>query len=420
MTVPTPEIRLDDADALDRADPLASLRRHFVLPPGVHYFDGNSLGPLSRASRQRVAEVMEQQWGQDLISSWNLHRWIDLPRRVGAKIAGLIGAAPEEVTVADSTSINLFKLLSAALDLRPGRPVILSETSQFPTDLYMAQGLAELCKNRAPQPRLRLIESADLISAIDSEVAVVCLSHVDFKTGERHDMAELTRAAQAQGALILWDLAHSAGAMDIDLDGCGVDLAVGCTYKFLNGGPGAPAYLFVARRHQEQAKSPLWGWFSHRDPFAFETGFRPAAGIDRFQCGTPPILSLTAVDAALDLFDGVDLATIREKSKRLGDFFLDVVSQECAGHGLVPACPTDAERRGSHVALRHAKGYRIVQALIARGVVPDFRAPDVLRFGLAPLYLRFTDVWHAVAALRDVLESRSWDDPRFERQDIVT
>ena len=403
---------------LDLGDPLAPLRGLFILPPGVRYFDGNSLGPMARSSRERVAEAVRQQWAQDLIRSWNLHGWIDLPRRLGGRIARLIGAAPDEVAVADSTSINLFKLLSAALDLRPCRRVIVSESSQFPTDLYMVQGLAAL--RRDPEPRLRLVKPRDLAQAIDADVAVACLSHVDFRTGERRDLAELTRLAHRQGALILWDLSHSAGAMEIDLDGCGVDLAVGCTYKFLNGGPGAPAYLFVARAHQERAGSPLWGWFGHRDPFAFDPAYRPAPGIDRFQCGTPPILSLAALDGALDVFDRADLGAVRRKSLKLGDLFLELVAQECSGLGLEPASPSAGELRGSHVALRHAEGYKVMQALIERGIIGDFRAPDVLRFGLGPLYLRFADVWHAVGTLREVLESRSWDHPRFERQSAVT
>ncbi len=400
---------------LDREDPLAPLRHWFELPPGVRYFDGNSLGPVSRSGRRRAVEVLEKQWGGDLIRSWNLHGWVDLPRRLGARIARLIGAEPDEVVVADSTSVNLFKLLAAALELKSGRRVIVSESSQFPTDLYMAQGL-----ETHSGARLRLAKPGELLSAIDAEVAVVCLSHVDFKTGELRDLAGLTRAAHRRGALILWDLSHSAGAMEIDLDADGVDLAVGCTYKFLNGGPGAPAYLFVARRHQARARSPLQGWFGHRDPFAFDAVYRPAEGIDRFQCGTPPILALAALDGALDVFEGVDLGAVRRKSLRLGELFLDLVRQECAGLGIEPAGPAESERRGSHVALRHGEGFRVVQALAERGVVGDFRAPDVMRFGLAPLYLRFVDVWHAVQALREVLENRSWDDARFERRDVVT
>ena len=408
-------VTLEAVEELDRTDELASLRRRFELP-AVRYFDGNSLGPLPRGSRERIGEVVEQQWGNDLIRSWERHGWIDLPRRLGAKIARLLGAAAEEVVVADSTSVNLFKLLSAAVALRPGRSVILSESSQFPTDLYMAQGLSGLRE----ELRLRTVEPRDLVAALDHEVAVVCLSHVDFKTGERKEMADVTRAAHARGALILWDLSHSAGAMEIDLGGSDVDFAVGCSYKFLNGGPGAPAFLYVARRLQEKASSPLWGWFGHRDPFAFETGYRPAAGIDRFQCGTPPILSLVALDAALEIFDQVELSQLRRKSVALGELFLDLVRQECSGLGLTVASPADPEQRGSQVSLCHEAGFQIVQALIERGIIGDFRAPDVLRFGLGPLYLRFADVWHAVTALREILESRAWDDPRFERRGTVT
>ncbi len=403
--------------ALDRGDALSPLRHHFDLPQGLLYFDGNSLGPLLHASRQRVAETLQQHWGQDLIQSWNRHGWIDLPRRVGARVARLIGAEPDEVVIADSTSINLFKLLAAALDLRPGRSVILSQPSQFPTDLYMAQGLAEL---RQPQPQLRLVESDNLISALDSDVAVVSLSHVDFKTGERADLRRITRAAHQHGALVLWDLSHSAGAMEIGLSRAEADLAVGCTYKFLNGGPGSPAYVYVARRHQERAQSPLWGWFGHRDPFAFDTHYMPAPGIDRFQCGTPPILSLVAVDAALDIFDQVELAQLRQKSMMLGELLVALVEQQCSGRGLTLASPRDSKSRGSQVSLRHSAGYQIMQALIERGIVGDFRAPDVLRFGLTPLYQRFLDVWEAVEALRDILENRVWDHPRFQRRGVVT
>ena len=405
-----PETFTRDAIAeLDRRDPLASRRQLFELPPGLLYFDGNSLGPLTRKSRRRVREVVDRQWGRDLIGSWNVHGWIDLPRRAGAKIARLIGAGDDEVVVADSTSVNLMKLLAAALDLRPGRPVILTEASNFPTDLYIAQGLAELVGDRA---RVRRVEPGALVAAIDREVAVVSLSHVGFKSGELRDMGSITRAAHAAGALALWDLAHSAGALEVDLGGCGADLAVGCGYKFLNGGPGAPAFAYVARRHQGSARSPLPGWLGHRAPFAFEPDYRPAAGIDRFRCGTPPILSLAALDAALDAFDGVDLAAVRDKSAALGDLFLALVERECAGLGLEVVCPRDAGRRGSQVTFRHEEGYAVVQALIDRGMVGDFRPPDVLRFGLAPLYQRYADVWDGVALLRQVLARRAWDDPR--------
>jgi kynureninase len=402
---------------LDRRDPLAGCRDAFALPEGILYFDGNSLGPLTHASRRRVREVTERQWGRDLIGSWNVHDWIHLPLKVGDRIARLIGAAAGEVVVADSTSVNLFKLLAAALALRPERRTILSEASNFPTDLYMAQGLADL---KGAGVRLRQVAPGDLTAAIDADVAVVTLSHVDFKTGELRDMAAVGRAARDQGALVVWDLAHSAGALAVDLGGSGAELAVGCGYKFFNGGPGAPAFVYVARRLQERARSPLYGWLGHREPFAFEACYAPAEGIGRFQCGTPPILALAALDAALDVFDGIDLADLRRKSVALGDLFLDLVEQECAGMGLEIACPRDGERRGSQVSLRHRRGYAVVQALIDRGVVGDFRVPDVLRFGLTPLYQRHVDVWDAVAILRQVFETRAFEDPRYDRRGAVT
>lgn len=409
-------------EALDRDDPLARFRSHFHLPEGVLYFDGNSLGPLSRASRERVLEVVERQWGESLIRAWNEYGWIDLSRRAAAKIAPLVGAASEEVAVADSTSVNLFKLLAAALRLRPGRRVILAETGQFPTDVYMAQGLAELLDEGH---EIRLVETGALKGesyggALDDEVAVVLFSHVQFKSGELLDMARLTRAAHARGALALWDLSHSAGALSVDLNGCEVDLAVGCGYKFLNGGPGAPAYLYVARRHHEEIRSPLCGWFGHRRPFAFDLDYEPAPGVERFLCGTAPILSLAALDAALEIWSEVDLEQVRRKSILLGDLFLDLVEARCDGLGLGVACPRDGARRGSQVSLTHGEGYAIVQALIARGVIPDFRAPDVLRFGLTPLYLGYAEVWDAVEILREILQGREWDAPRFHRRWAVT
>ncbi len=416
MSLPSP-LTPDAIAELDRRDPLALFRQRFILPSGLRYFDGNSLGPLQHVARDRAQQVVSKEWGNDLISSWNTNGWIELPRRVGARIARLIGASAEEVVVADSTSVNLFKLLAAALDARPERSVILSEPSQFPTDLYMAQGLAAL---RQPKPTLRLAERHELHQALDEDVAVVSLSHVDFKSGEVADLAALTRAAHDRGVLVLWDLSHSAGAMEIDLAEADVDLAVGCTYKFMNGGPGAPAYVYVAHRLHQTVRSPLWGWFGHRSPFAFATAYQPAEGIDRFQCGTPPILSLATLDAALEIFDEVELSQLRRKSMQLGDLFLDLVEQRCAGHGLHIVCPVDASLRGSHVALRHPQGYAIIQALIDRGIVGDFRSPDILRFGLGPLYLRFGDVWDAVAELHDILESRSWEDSRFHERSAVT
>ncbi len=403
-----------EALALDASDPLARFGERFSLPAGVIYLDGNSLGPLPRATSARLARVMEVEWGQSLIRSWNEHGWLDLPRRVAVKIAPLIGAGEHEVMVADSTSVNLYKLLSAALELRPGRSVILSSPRNFPSDLYLMQGLAR----RLGGCELRLAE--DPVAALDETIAVLALTHVDFRSGELFDLPAVTAAAHAAGALALWDLAHTAGAVPVDLNAAGADLAVGCGYKYLNGGPGAPAFLYVAERHQEQAMSPLAGWLGHAEPFAFDTAYRPAPGIGRFLCGTPPILSLAALDAGLDTFEGVDPAALRAKSMALGDLFVHLIEERCAGLGFAVVSPRDAARRGSQVSLAHPEGYAIVQALIARNVIGDFRTPDVLRFGLAPLYLRYTDVWDAVEALRLVMEGREWERAEHRRRAAVT
>jgi kynureninase len=411
--------RLDRAQclALDADDPLAAKRGEFLLPEGVIYLDGNSLGALPRATPARIAEVVTAQWGGDLIRSWNKHGWIELPRRVGDKIARLIGAGPGEVVVADSTSINLFKVLAAALRLNPQRRVILSERENFPTDLYIAQGLGGLLDQGH---RLRLVEGDEVLAAIDDDTAVVMLTQVNYRTGAMHDLAQVTRAARDKGALMLWDLAHSAGAVPVDLRAADADFAVGCGYKYLNGGPGAPAFVWVAPRHQERFVQPLSGWLGHDAPFAFETEYRPAAGIGRYVCGTPPVLSLAALDAGIDLLLSADIAALREKSVALTELFIRAVEQECAGLGLALVSPRDPARRGSQVSFTHAQGYPVMQALIARGVIGDFRAPDILRFGFAPLYLRFVDVWDAAAALRDILATRAWNRPEFHRREKVT
>jgi kynureninase len=403
-------------EALDREDPLASFRDRFLLPPGVVYFDGNSLGALPRASAARMRQVVEQQWGVDLIRSWNVHDWIGLPRRTGAKIARLIGAGEDEVIAADSTSVNLFKLLAAALRLRPGRSVILSEPGNFPTDLYVAQGLIEMLGG---QHRLVLVPGEEVANAIDEDVAAVSLTHVNYKSGRIHDMRAVTAAAQAKGALMLWDLAHSAGALPVALGACHADLAVGCGYKYLNGGPGAPAFLYVAKRHQAAIRPPLSGWMGHAHPFTFDIAYEPAPGIARNLCGTPPVLSMASLEAALDVLLEADMAAIRAKSLALGDLFLELVDQRCAGCGFTNGS-ADRRERGSQVSLAHPHGYAIMQALIARGVIGDFRAPDLLRFGFAPLYNRYVDVWDAVEALREVMASRSWDHPRFTTRAAVT
>ena len=406
-----------DALALDRADKLAPFRDRFALPDGVVYLDGNSLGALPKATPARLAELVAAEWGRDLIRSWNIHGWIDLPFRVGDKIARLIGARPGEVVAADSTSINVFKLIAAALRLRPERRVILSESENFPTDLYIAQGLIALLGDKH---KLRLVAPEAVTDAIGADVAVVLLTHVNYRSGRMHDMAEITRRAHGAGALMLWDLAHSAGAMPVDLAGSDADLAVGCGYKYLNGGPGAPAFLYVAHRLQGVFQSPLTGWLGHAAPFAFDPRYRPARGIASAVVGTPPILSLAALEIGIDLALEADLAAVREKSLALAQLFIDCVAERCQGLGLTLASPSRGAERGSQICYAHPEGYAIMQALIARGIIGDFRAPDILRFGFTPLYTRFVDVWDAVEGLRDVLEKREWDRPEFKRRAAVT
>jgi kynureninase len=404
-------------EALDAGDPLAPWRERFALPAGVIYLDGNSLGALPKATAAVLDEVIRREWGQDLITSWNKHRWVDLPQRLGAKIARLIGAKAHEVVVCDSISVNLFKLIAAALKLRPKRRVVLTERGNFPTDLYVAQGLRELLDDRV---ELRAVARAELETALDQDTALLMLTEVDYRSGRLHDMRRLTAAAHDQGALALWDLAHSAGAVPVDLNAAGADLAVGCGYKYLNGGPGAPAFIFVAERWHEQARQPLTGWFGHREPFAFGPDYQPAAGIARFLAGTPPILSLKALEVGLDLLLEVDPQALRTKSCALTGRFIDLVEERCAGFGFALASPRAAEERGSQVAFRHPEGYPIVQALIADGVIGDFRAPDLLRFGFAPLYVRFVDLFDAVDRIHRIMAARAWDRAEFKQRAAVT
>ena len=405
-----------DVESLDRQDELAPLRDAFILPEGVVYLDGNSLGPPPRRAVERVRAVVEDEWGHGLIRSWNDHGWIDLPARVAAGLAPLLGVARDEVAVADSTSVNLFKLLSAGARLRPGRPVILSEMDNFPTDLYVAQGLTGTLDGI----ELRLVERDEIPDALDETVAVLMLTHVDFRSGAMHDMEALTAAAHEVGALALWDLAHSAGAVPLALDAWGVDLAVGCGYKYLNGGPGAPSFAFVGRPLQEAFETPLRGWMGHAAPFAFEPEYRPAPGVDRLLCGTPPILSLAALECGIETVARAGMDRLRSKSVRLTDLFVRLVDQECSGHALALASPLDSTLRGSQVSYRHPEAYAIAQALMTRGVIGDFREPDILRFGFAPAYLRFVDAWDAVAALGGVMESREWQRPEFRQRAKVT
>jgi len=403
--------------ALDQSDGLAALRQRFMLPEGVIYLDGNSLGPMPRQVPARLRHVVENEWGEGLIRSWNDAGWIDAPRRAAARIARIVGAGADEVTVADSTSVNLFKLLVAAARLRPGRNVLLSASGDFPTDRYIADSVAEILGLRTicagPEPDA-------IIAALDEHVAVLALCHVDYRTGRLNPMSRLTAAAHAAGALALWDVSHSAGVIDIGLDAADVDFAVGCGYKYLNGGPGAPAFGYVARRHHQLVRQPLTGWLGHAQPFAFANDYVPAAGIDRLQCGTPPIMSLLALEAALEAFDGVDLTALRRKSQALGDLFIRLIDDELGPCGFGLASPRDSDVRGSQVSLAHPRAYAVMQALIARGIIGDFRAPDILRFGIAPMYVRFADMFDATAAIAGIMAAGEWNQSRFLSPKAVT
>ncbi|HEX6375525.1 MAG TPA: kynureninase [Allosphingosinicella sp.] len=404
---------LDQVRALDAADPLRAFRDRFVLPEGVIYLDGNSLGALPRAAIARQRELVEEEWGAELIRSWNTRGWIEAPQRVGAKIAALIGAKPHEVIVADSTSVNLFKLIVAAAALAPGRPQLLSEAGNFHTDLHIAGGAAELAGLR-----LDIVERDSIDAAIGAETNLLLLTHVHFKAGFRFDMAAVTAQAKAAGALTLWDLSHSVGAVPLHLNRDGAELAVGCGYKYLNGGPGAPAFLYVADHLQERLLSPLRGWMGHAEPFAFTDDYRPAPGIDRFLAGTPPMLSLAALESGVESFAGADMEALWAKSIALFDLFADLVETHCPE--LVCISPRDPERRGSHISFRHPHAFELCQALIADGVIGDFRAPDVVRFGLTPLYLGFVDMWEAAQRLQKLLKSGRWRDPKFAVRGKVT
>jgi kynureninase len=407
----------DDALALDATDPLAGLRAAFALPTGSIYLDGNSLGPPPVAVHDAMVDVTRRQWGEGLVRSWNTADWIGAPLRVGDKIARLIGAEPGEVTVADSTTVNLFKLAAEALSLRPGRATILSEAGNFPTDLYAIQGLEALLGGRA---RLKTAAPDDLLAAIDEDTAAVILTQVHYKTSRRWDLGALTAAAHAKGALMLWDLCHSVGAIAVDLNAAQADFAVGCSYKYLNGGPGAPAFLFVARRHQAAVTSPLTGWMGHAEPFAFEDGYRPATDIRGQITGTPPILGLAALETGVDLQLQADPAQVEAKGLALAALFIAEVEARAADPDLKLTGPREAAQRGLHVSFAHPQGYALVQAMMARGVVGDFRAPDIARFGFSPLFLSYAEVWDAAHALADILAARGWDRPEFQTRAAVT
>ncbi|HET7774558.1 MAG TPA: kynureninase [Burkholderiaceae bacterium] len=412
-------------EALDAADPLAGLRQQFSLPPGVIYLDGNSLGVLPTRTAARIAGVVSHEWGEGLIRSWNSAGWIDLASRIGDKIATLIGAGPGEVVAADSTSVNLFKVLAAALRIarenNAQRTEIVSELGNFPTDLYIAQGLADLTGGAVT---LKMVEREDVLKTLSPRTAVLMLTHVNYKTGAMWDMAAVTQAAHEAGALMLWDLAHSAGAVPVDLRAAGADFAVGCGYKYLNGGPGAPAFVWAHARHVERFWQPLSGWLGHAAPFAFTPSYQPASGIARYVCGTPPVLSMAALECGVDTVLAANplggMAALRAKSMALTDAFVNQVEARCAGMGLTLASPRDATLRGSQVCFAHANAYEVMQALIARGVIGDFRAPDILRFGFTPLYTRHADVFDAVEHLHGVLSTGEWRDARFAKRNAVT
>ena len=432
---------LSDCQALDAQDPLRHLRDQFSVPEGVIYLDGNSLGVMPKTAAAKVARVLTQEWGVGLIRSWNTAGWFEQPQRLGDKIARLIGASAGEVVATDSTSINLYKVLSVAMSLAahdaPGRKVIVSERSNFPTDLYIAEGL---CKERGYH--LQLVEPDEIVATLNGDLAVLLLTHVNYRTGAMHDMAAVTAAAHHAGALTVWDLAHSAGAVPVDLNGADADFAVGCGYKYLNGGPGAPAFVWVNPRHSLRrdvdVHQPLSGWWGHAAPFAFTPNYAPAPGITSYLCGTQPILSMAALDCGLDTLLAAEplggMAALRTKSLALTDLFIDLLAQRCGGFGLGVATPQNHALRGSQVSLtREASAeswgsgaFAIVQALIARGVIGDFRAgdggqhKDILRFGFTPLYVGFEDVWHAVEHLKQVLETEEWKQPRFNKKHAVT
>ena len=403
--------------ALDAGDPLAVFRDRFVMPDGVIYLDGNSLGPMPRAAASLLDRTITREWAHDLIKSWNSAGWFEMPLRLGNRVGALIGAAAGQTVVCDTTSINLYKAVHAAMALRPDRNVVVAEAASFPTDLYIIEG-AMKSAGRPMRRRLVGIDGPSVEALLDDKVAVVVLSHVDYRNGALLDIAAITEQIHRAGALAVWDLCHSAGVIDVGFDRHAIDFAVGCTYKYLNGGPGSPAFITVASPHQAAASHPLSGWWGHAAPFAFDRDFRPDAGIKRFLCGTPPIISLRGVEAALDALDGVELGALREKSLALSELFIARISSEMPGLDIVT--PREPRLRGSQVSIAFEHGYAVVQAMIERGVIGDFRAPDIMRFGFAPLYLRFADVWDAVEIMAECIRDEVWREPRYSERLAVT
>ncbi len=409
------ELSRRDFEHYDNDDALAVLRDQFDLPENQIYLDGNSLGALPKRAKSRALELIQQEWGADLIQSWNKHQWVDFPSTLGNKLAPIIGAAEGEVLVCDSTSVNLFKLAAAALQMRPQRRKILAENGNFPTDLYMLQGLVDFS---SPDIELNTVPRECLFESIDTDIAVVVLTHIHYKTGEMFDMAKMTEKAHACGALIIWDLCHSAGAVPVDLAACNADMAVGCGYKYLNGGPGAPAFLYVSARHHNELKTPLSGWFGHASPFDFSDNYVPAQNLKRMLCGTPSVVASALLEVGIDLMCSVNMSQIREKSNQLTSLFIRLIKERCKDFETVS--PMDVTQRGSHVSIKHEQGYAIIQALIARNIIGDYRAPGILRFGITPLYTRYVDIWDAVDALVDIMENAVWDCDEFKKRSAVT
>ncbi|ALO66911.1 kynureninase [Arthrobacter alpinus] len=431
MTVNGTAARTERKDCLaaDEADSLALFKGRFILPPGVIYLDGNSLGPRPAGALERVQEVVTEEWGVGLIRSWNTAGWFDLPGRLGEKLAQLMGGGKGQAVVTDTTSLNLFKALASAIRIQqvdhPEKRVIVTERDNFPSDVYIAEGIIDFLNSMSQEAgvryEVRLIDDdLPLSVALDGSTAVIALSHVNYRTGAMWDMAEVSAQAHAVGALVIWDLAHAAGAVPLDLVGADADYAVGCTYKYLNGGPGSPAFIWVNARHQKRFWQPLAGWWSHANPFAMADSYTPAADINRFLCGTQPITAMAMVETGLDIMLDVDGDALRAKSLAMTDLFIALVEQRCGDHPLELMTPRDHARRGSHVSFRHPEGYAVMSALIDRGVIGDYREPEVLRFGITPLYLSYADIWDAVEILRDILDTRSWDAPEFKRRNAVT
>ena len=412
------KIKLADFKHLDKQDPLSRYREEFFLPKNTIYFDGNSLGPVPTKTIKNLNKTINEEWGKDLINSWNKANWINLPQTLGDKIAPLLGAKSGEVVVVDSTSLNLFKVLTSALRLNKNRKKVVSESTNFPSDLYILEGVNGMLNNHY---ECQLIDDdINFEKYIDSSTAVVMLSHINYKTGRISDMKKITDYAHQQGALVVWDLSHSVGVIPMDLHNIGVDFAVGCTYKHLNGGPGAPGFLYVHSDLIEIVSQPLSGWLGHSDPFAFETKYTPANNINKFICGTPSILSYKAVESALDIFDEISLEQVREKSIQLSELFIKLIQQECGDFGFELFSPIDAALRGSQISYKHENAYPIMQSLISRGIIGDYREPNILRFGISPLYMRYEDVWSAIICLKNIMQSNEWDSSNFKIRNYVT